>query len=44
MAGKSNAMVGVQDSHVALVPLNRVIGIKKQVSAELLLLSQELAS
>ena len=44
MAGKSNAMVGVQDSHVALVPLNRVIAIKKQVSAELLLLSQELAS
>lgn len=44
MAGKSNAMVGVQDSYVALVPFSRVIGYKKQVSSELLQLSQELAS
>jgi 6-phosphofructokinase 1 len=44
MAGKSNAMVGVQDSHVSLVPLSRVIGVKKQVSSRLLQLSQDLAS
>ncbi len=44
LAGKSSAMVGVQDSHVALVPFKDVIGFKKQVSSELLQLSHELAS
>ncbi len=44
MAGKSSAMVGIQDSNVALVPFSRVIGFKKQVASALLKLSQELAS
>ncbi len=44
LAGDSNAMVGVQDSRVVLVPFRQVIGKKKQVSSPLLKLSQDLAS
>ncbi len=44
MAGKSSAMVGIQNSQVALVPFSKVIGVKKQVSQDLLQLAQELSS
>jgi 6-phosphofructokinase 1 len=44
LAGHSNAMVGIQDSHVVLVPFTKVIGKKKKISADLLGLSQILAT
>ena len=44
LAGHSNAMVGVQNDQVVLVPFNRVIGKKKRIPSELLNLSQILAS
>jgi 6-phosphofructokinase 1 len=42
--GKSGAMVGVQDNHVALVPFSKVIGHKKAISKQLLELAQILAT
>lgn len=44
LAGKSNAMVGVQNEQVVLVPFKQVIGKKKQIPSELLSLAQILAS
>jgi 6-phosphofructokinase 1 len=44
LSGKSNAMVGVVDSEVVLVPFNKVIGHKKDVSNDLLKLAQVLAT
>ncbi|MGK5082352.1 6-phosphofructokinase [Bdellovibrionota bacterium FG-1] len=44
LAGKSNAMVGVQKGRVALVPFRKVIGQKKELSQGLLNLAQILAS
>lgn len=44
LAGKSNAMVGVQSNHVALVPFRQVIGKLKELPKDVLLLAQILAS
>jgi 6-phosphofructokinase 1 len=44
LAGKSNAMVGVNLGEVVLVPLSKVIGVKKQLPAQLLKVAQILAS
>ncbi len=44
LAGKSNAMVGVQRDEVVLVPFRKVIGAKKVLSSELLSLASVLAS
>ncbi len=43
LAGKSNAMVGVQKNQVVLVPFKQVIGVHKDVSADLFELAQLLA-
>jgi 6-phosphofructokinase 1 len=42
--GKSNAMVGVQKNQIVLVPFNRVIGHKKDVSSDLIELARVLAT
>lgn len=44
LAGKSHAMVGVQDNEVCLVPFTKVIGHKKTLSRDMLRLAQVLAS
>jgi 6-phosphofructokinase 1 len=44
LAGKSNAMVGVKDGKVVLVPFKQVIGFHKDVSNELLTLASILAT
>ncbi len=44
LAGKSNAMMGVRDDHVLLVPFSKVIGKRKMLSKDLLRLSQVLAT
>ncbi len=43
MAGQSNAMVGVKNGKVVLVPFKQVIGKKKELTNDLLELSQILA-
>lgn len=44
LSGKSNAMVGVKDNKVVLVPLKDVIGKKKETPSELIQLSQILST
>jgi len=44
LAGNSNSMVGVQNNEIALVPFDQVIGHKKKIPSELLVLAQILAS
>jgi 6-phosphofructokinase 1 len=44
LAGESNAMVGVQDNHVRLVPFHQIIGTQKTISSQILKLSQDLSS
>jgi 6-phosphofructokinase 1 len=44
LAGKSDAMVGVQKDQVALVPLKQVIGHRKELSAAMLGLAHTLAT
>jgi 6-phosphofructokinase 1 len=44
LSGKSNAMVGVRENEVVLVPFKQVIGFHKDVSEDLLKLSQVLAT
>lgn len=44
LSGKSNAMVGVQNNRVALVPFSRIIGKKKGIPREPFVLAQILAS
>jgi len=44
LAGKSNAMVGVQNEKVVLVPFTQVIGKKKQIPEDLMNLAQILSS
>lgn len=43
ISGKSNAMVGVQNSKICLVPLSQVTGHKKRIPPELLPFTQTLA-
>ncbi len=43
LAGKSGAMVGVQDNRVALVPFTKIVGKIKMVSSGVLELAQRLA-
>lgn len=43
MAGQSNAMVGVQSGKVVLVPFRQVIGKRKELTGDLLSMSQILA-
>jgi 6-phosphofructokinase 1 len=43
MAGNSNAMVGVQNGQVALVPFKKVIGKRKNLQSEILNFAQVLA-
>lgn len=44
LSGKSNAMVGVQDGKVVLVPFKKIFGVKKDVSDELIRLAHILAT
>lgn len=44
LAGESNCMVGVRNGKVVKVPFKQVIGKKKQMSPDLLLLAQVLAT
>lgn len=44
IAGRSNAMVGVQKGEVTLVPFNQVIGKRKQLNANALTFAQTLAN
>jgi 6-phosphofructokinase 1 len=44
LAGKSDAMVGVKDDHVVLVPFKNVIGVKKAIPIELLNMASILAT
>lgn len=44
LSGKSNSMVGVRDGQVVLVPFDQVIGKKKQLPEDMMLLAQILAS
>ena len=43
LSGRSNAMVGVQNGRVALVPFKKIFGVKKDVSDEFIRLAQILA-
>jgi 6-phosphofructokinase len=43
LAGRSNAMVGVQNGQVCLVPFQKVIGKKKKLDLNLLGFAQDLA-
>lgn len=44
LAGKSNAMVGIQNSHITLVPFEKVIGKHKEIPENLLQLARILAT
>lgn len=44
LAGKSNAMVGIQGGEVALIPFKKVFGLKKDVSDDLIRLAGILAT
>jgi 6-phosphofructokinase 1 len=44
LAGYSNAMIGVQEEKVALVPFSKVIGRKKKISDNLIQVAQILAT
>lgn len=44
LAGESNAMVGVQNCQITLVPFHKVIGKKKSIPSDLIQLAQVLAT